>query len=203
MERINHHKIRVNGIDMHYAEIAGSTATGSGGPLILFLHGFPECWYTWRHQMTFMASQGYRVIAPDHRGFADSTGAPTDDSTKFTTLHIVGDIVELLNTVAADQDKVFVVGHDWGAAIAWALCLYRPDKVRALVNMSVAFSPRNPKRKPLDTFRAIYGNDYYVLRFQVILVSINPKFTPFFDRYNLFVYNTLYIFLFLFYSCVL
>lgn len=160
MEGIDHKTtIRVNGIDMHVVEMGS-------GPLILFLHGFPECWFTWRHQMSFMASHGYRVVAPDLRGFADTTGAPTDDSTKFTTLRVVGDIVELLNTIATDEDKVFVVGHDWGAVIAWALCLYRPDKVKALVNMSVVFSPRNPNRKPLDTLRAVYGNDYYVSRFQ-------------------------------------
>ncbi|CAI9274924.1 unnamed protein product [Lactuca saligna] len=64
------------------------------------------------------------------------------------------------------EDKVFVVGHDWGAMIAWALCLYRPDKVKALVNMSVPFSPRNPKFKPIDGLRALYGNDYYIIRFQ-------------------------------------
>jgi len=65
-----------------------------------------------------------------------------------------------------EEEKVFVVGHDWGANIAWALCLYRPDKIKALVNLSVVFSPRNPKFRPVDALRRIYGDDYYMVRFQ-------------------------------------
>jgi pimeloyl-ACP methyl ester carboxylesterase len=63
--------------------------------------------------------------------------------------------------------KVFLVGHDWGAIVSWNLCLLRPDRVRALVNLSVAFMPRNPSIKPVDYFRRAYGDDYYVCRFQV------------------------------------
>lgn len=159
MEGIQHKTVSVNGINMHIAELGK-------GPMILFIHGFPELWYTWRHQMVYMAAHGYRAVAPDLRGFGETTGAPTDDATKFTTLHVVGDLVELINAIAPDQDKVFVVGHDWGAVIAWALCLYRPDKVKALVNMSQAFTPRNPKLKPIETLRAVYGDDYYIIRFQ-------------------------------------
>nr|XP_027120130.1 epoxide hydrolase A-like [Coffea arabica] len=159
MEKIEHKNVEVNGINMHVAEIGQ-------GPVVLFLHGFPECWYTWRHQMSFMASHGHRAVTPDLRGFGGTTGAPIDDPGKFTTLHVVGDIIELLKIVAPDEDKVFLVGHDWGAVMAWALCLYRPDKVKALFNMSVSFSPRNPKRKPLETLRAVCGPDYYVCRFQ-------------------------------------
>lgn len=116
--------------------------------------------------MVYMSSHGYRAVAPDLRGFGATTGAPTDDPTKFTTLHVVGDIVALLEAIAGDEDRVFVVGHDWGAMIAWALCTYRPDKVKALVNMSVVFTPRNPNRKPLQTLRTFYGDHYYVCRFQ-------------------------------------
>lgn len=159
MENVEHKTVAVNGINMHVAELGQ-------GPVVLFLHGFPELWYTWRHQMLYLASHGYRAVAPDLRGFGDTTGAPTSDATKFTSLHVVGDLVALIDAVTADQDKVFVVGHDWGANIAWALCLYRPDKVKALVNMSVAFPPRNPKFRPVDALRHIYGDDYYMVRFQ-------------------------------------
>nr|GMD60408.1 bifunctional epoxide hydrolase 2-like isoform X1 [Ipomoea batatas] len=153
-------------------------AQAGQGPVVLFLHGFPECWYTWRHQMCFLASQGYRAVAPDLRGYGETTGAPNDDPSKFTSLHVVGDLVALISAVAAeDEEKVFVVGHDWGAMMAWALCLYRPDKVKALVNMSVCFTPRNPKAKPLQTLRAVYGDDYYICRFQKNSVNtqINKK----------------------------
>lgn len=69
--------------------------------------------------------------------------------------------------VLALRVQVFVVGHDWGAIVSWNLCLLRPDRVRALVNLSVAFSPRSPGVKPIEYFRAAYGDDYYVCRFQV------------------------------------
>ncbi|CAL5413091.1 unnamed protein product [Camellia sinensis] len=158
MEGIEHKTVSVNGLNMHIAEMGR-------GPVVLFIHGFPELWYTWRHQIVYMAAQGYRAIAPDLRGFGDTTGAPLGASA-YTNLHVVGDLVALLDAVAQDQDKVFVVGHDWGAIIAWALCLYRPDKVKALVNMSVVFTRRSPKWKPLAALRAAYGNDYYICRFQ-------------------------------------
>ncbi|KAH0730491.1 hypothetical protein KY290_001497 [Solanum tuberosum] len=157
--QVEHKTVAVNGINMHFVEIGE-------GPIVLFIHGFPECWYSWRHQMSFMAKQGYRAVAPDLRGYGDTTGAPNDDPSKFTTLDIVGDLVELLNNIAPQEEKVFVVGHDWGAVVSWALCLYRPDKVKAFVCLSVAFNPRNPVKKPLETLRKVYGDDYYVVRFQ-------------------------------------
>ncbi|PWA65785.1 alpha/beta-Hydrolases superfamily protein [Artemisia annua] len=160
MDKIQHKMVPVNGIDMHVAELGK-------GPTVLLIHGFPELWYAWRHQIVFLATQGYHAVAPDLRGYGDTTGVATSDATKFTTLQVVGDLVALIDVVAAPgEEKVFVVGHDWGAIITWALCLYRPDKVKALVNMSVLFTPRNPKFKPLDALRALYGNDYYVIRFQ-------------------------------------
>ncbi|XP_075085549.1 epoxide hydrolase 1-like [Nicotiana tabacum] len=161
MEGVEHKTVSVNGINMHYAEIGK-------GPLVLFIHGFPECWYSWRHQMSFMANHGYRAVAPDLRGYGDTaTGVPNkDDPSNFTTLSIVGDLVELLNSIAPQEEKVFVVGHDWGAVVSWALCLYRPDKVKGFFCLSVAFNPRNPMKKPLETLRAVYGDDYYVVRFQ-------------------------------------
>nr|XP_043640301.1 epoxide hydrolase A-like [Erigeron canadensis] len=161
MEQIEHKMVAVNGINMHVAELGK-------GPTVLLIHGFPELWYTWRHQILYLASHGYRAIAPDLRGYGDTTGAPISDPAKFTTLHVVGDLVALIDAVAGpgENNKVFVVAHDWGAVMAWALCLYRPDKVKALVALSVPFSPRNPKYKPLDALQHLYGKDYYITRFQ-------------------------------------
>lgn len=156
-EDIQHKIVNVNGINMHIAE-------KGQGPLILFIHGFPLLWYSWRHQITALASLGYRAVAPDLRGYGD-TDAPAEVSS-YTCLHVVGDVIALLDAVAADQEKVFVVGHDWGALIAWYLCLFRPDRVKALVNLSVVFNPRNPKMKPLQVLKAVYGDDYYICRFQ-------------------------------------
>lgn len=155
---IEHRTIHVNGINMHIAEKGDKEA-----PVVLFIHGFPDLWYSWRQQIFDLSALGYRAVAPDMRGYGD-TDAPTDASS-YTYGHIVGDLVGLIDELGAQQ--VFVVGHDWGAIVAWWLCLFRPDRVKALVNMSVAFSPRNPKMKPLDMLRAAYGDSYYIVRFQV------------------------------------
>ncbi|KAL6515963.1 hypothetical protein OROGR_019268 [Orobanche gracilis] len=155
MDKIQHKTIHTNSINIHVAEIGD-------GPAILFLHGFPELWYTWRHQMLALSSRGYRAIAPDLRGYGDSDAPPSASS--YTVFHIIGDLVGVLD--ALGLDRVFLVGHDWGAAIAWYFCLIRPDRIRALVNMSVVFQPRNPKRKPVESMRAILGDDYYICRFQ-------------------------------------
>ncbi|THF94995.1 uncharacterized protein LOC114323633 [Camellia sinensis] len=160
MEGIEHKMISVNGINMHIAE-------KGKGPMVLFLHGFPELWYSWRHQILYMAAQGYRAVAPDLRGYGDTTGPPVNDFTKFTILHVLGDIMALLDKIAPDEDKVFVVGHDWGAYIAWYLCLFRPDRVKAMVNLSVHFLPRSPTMNFVDIFRGLYGDDHYIYRFQV------------------------------------
>jgi pimeloyl-ACP methyl ester carboxylesterase len=163
----DHSFVKVNGITMHVAEKSPSVA-GNGAirpPVILFLHGFPELWYTWRHQMVALSSLGYRTIAPDLRGYGDTDAPESVDA--YTSLHVVGDLIGLIDAVVGDREKVFVVGHDWGAIIAWHLCLFRPDRVKALVNMSVVFDPWNPKRKPTSTFKAFYGDDYYICRFQV------------------------------------
>lgn len=155
MEQIQHRTLFINGINMHVAE------TGQGQP-ILFLHGFPELWYSWRNQMLSLSSHGYRSIAPDLRGYGDTDSPPSAAS--YSAFHIVGDLVALLDALGLDQ--VFLVGHDWGAVVAWYFCLLRPDRIRALVNMSVVFSPRNPNRKPIESMRAAFGDDYYICRFQ-------------------------------------
>lgn len=153
---ITHRSVTVNGITLHVAE-------KGEGPIVLLIHGFPELWYTWRHQIIALAASGYRAVAPDMRGYG-GTDAPTE-ARGYTYGHIIGDLVALMDELGAHQ--VFVVGHDWGAVIAWWLCLFRPDRVKALVNLSVAFSPRNPKFRPVDILRAAYGDDYYICRFQV------------------------------------
>ncbi|KAL6978371.1 hypothetical protein U1Q18_020039 [Sarracenia purpurea var. burkii] len=141
---------------MHVAEIGE-------GPAVLFLHGFPDLWYSWRHQMLSLSSRGYRAIAPDMRGYGDTDAPPSASS--YTVFHIAGDIVALLDALGLDQ--VFLVGHSWGAFMAWYFCLFRPDRVRALVNTSAVFNPRNPSTKPSQSLRAAFGDDYYVFRFQV------------------------------------
>lgn len=155
MEGIEHRMVSVNGIKMHVAE-------KGQGPVVLFLHGFPELWYTWRHQIIAMASHGYHAVAPDLRGYSDSE-APAS-FTSYTCLHVVGDLIALIDCLGAD--KVFLVGHDWGAQIGWYMCLFRPDRVKAYVSLTVPFRPRNPKIRPIEGMRAFFGDDYYMCRFQ-------------------------------------
>ncbi|KAE8732366.1 putative Cytochrome P450, family 94, subfamily D, polypeptide 1 [Hibiscus syriacus] len=113
MEGIQHKTVSVNGINMHVAE-------KGEGPLILFLYGFPDLWCSWRHQITALAALGYRALAPDLCGY-DRTDAPVSIS-DYTCFQVVGDLIALLDAVAPPEkeDKVFIVGHDWGAIIAWS-----------------------------------------------------------------------------------
>ncbi|KAH9689514.1 AB hydrolase-1 domain-containing protein [Citrus sinensis] len=156
MEEIKHGMVGVNGIRMHIAE-------KGEGPVVLFLHGFPELWYTWRRQILALSSLGYRAIAPDLRGYGD-TEAPSSISS-YSCHHIVGDLVALINSLGVEQ--VFVVAHDWGAIIAWYLCLFCPERVKAFVCLSVPFLPRNPNIKPVESMRALFGDDYCICRFQI------------------------------------
>ncbi|XP_038905064.1 epoxide hydrolase A-like [Benincasa hispida] len=155
MNKIQHSTIPTNGINIHVASIGS-------GPAVLFLHGFPELWYSWRHQLLFLASKGFRAIAPDLRGFGDSDVLPSPSS--YTPHHIVGDLIGLLDHLGIDQ--VFLVGHDWGAMMAWYFCLFRPDRVKALVNLSVHYTPRNPSISPLAGVRLLLGDNFYFCKFQ-------------------------------------
>ncbi|CAN1814595.1 Epoxide hydrolase A [Linum perenne] len=172
MEKIEHTTISANGINIHVASTGDNTNTTRA---ILFLHGFPQLWYTWRHQLVSLSSLGYRCIAPDLRGYGD-TDAPSS-AAAYTSFHVVGDLVALLDALEIERvflvghdslgiEKVMLVGHDWGAIIAWHFCLFRPDRITALVNTSVPFMPRHPKMSFLGGLRAAFGDDFYMCRFQ-------------------------------------
>jgi pimeloyl-ACP methyl ester carboxylesterase len=122
--------IQANGITMRYAE-AGQ------GPLVLFCHGWPESWYSWRHQIKAVSAAGFRAVAPDMRGFG-GTDAP-EAIEKYTQFHMIGDMVELVKQLGATS--TVIVGHDWGAPIAWGSAMLRPDIFRAVVGMSVPYTP--------------------------------------------------------------
>jgi pimeloyl-ACP methyl ester carboxylesterase len=127
-----HRTIDTNGISMHIAE-AGS------GPLVLLCHGFPESWYSWRHQLEALADAGYHAVAPDMRGYG-KTDQPHDID-RYTLLHIVGDLVGAVSALGYNQAGV--VGHDWGATVAWHAALLRPDIFKVIAALGVPFRPRN------------------------------------------------------------
>ena len=122
MTDIVHRTVDANGIKIHYAE-AGA------GPLVILCHGWPESWYSWRHQLSALAEAGYRAVAPDMRGYGQ-TDRP-EQVEKYTMLHLVGDMVGLLDALGGGQ--AVIAGHDWGAPVAWNSALLRPDRFRAVI----------------------------------------------------------------------
>jgi pimeloyl-ACP methyl ester carboxylesterase len=151
---ITHRQVESNGIHMHIAE-AGS------GPLVILLHGFPEGWYSWRHQLLALADAGFHAVAPDQRGYG-LTDAPHDIAA-YAMMQLVGDVVGLV--AALNETRAIVVGHDWGAPVAWTTALFRPDLVRGVVGLSVPFRPRG-SRPPLEVFRKVLGERFYQVYFQ-------------------------------------
>src|SRR5579863_8070402 len=130
---VMHRTIAANGIRMHVAE-------QGNGPAVLLCHGFPELWYSWRHQLAALASAGFRAIAPDMRGYGQTERPDAVD--QYTLLHLVGDMVGLLDALKIEQ--AVIAGHDWGAPVAWNAALLRPDRFRAVIALSVPFRPRSP-----------------------------------------------------------
>jgi pimeloyl-ACP methyl ester carboxylesterase len=133
MDNFQHRFIETNGIRMHVAE-AGV------GPLVVLCHGFPESWYSWRHQLRAFAEAGFHAVAPDMRGYGQTEAPEAID--KYTLLHLTGDIVGLIN--ALGETKAVVAGHDWGAPVAWHAALVRPDLFRGVIGLSVPYRPRSP-----------------------------------------------------------
>jgi epoxide hydrolase A/B len=136
-------------------------AEQGSGPLVLLCHGFPESWYSWRHQLGALAAAGYHAVAPDMRGYGKSDRPEAID--QYTIFHLVGDLVGVLD--ALDARSAVVVGHDVGASLAWQAAQMRPDRVRAVVGLSVPFRPRASVR-PTSTMPRTPDAEFYVLYFQ-------------------------------------
>jgi len=151
---VEHRFVTAGDLRLHIAE-------QGGGPLVVLLHGFPECWYTWRHQFAPLAEAGHHVVAPDQRGFARSD-RPTEVEA-YTILHLVGDVIGLIH--ALGERQAVLVGHDLGCQVAWATALMRPDVVRGVVGLSVPPRPRGPV-PPLKAMRERFGGQFYWNYFQ-------------------------------------
>ncbi len=130
MIEVEHNTIQGNGINIHYV-------SKGEGPLVVFCHGWPESWYSWRHQIPAVADAGFRAIAMSMRGYG-GTDAPQDVGA-YTINHLVGDVVAVVN--ALGEEDAVVVGHDWGAPVAWYSALMRPDMFQAVAALSVPFIP--------------------------------------------------------------
>ena len=154
-----HRTVPLNGISFHIAE-------QGQGPLALLCHGWPECWYSWRHQLRALSEAGFHAVAPDMRGFGQ-TDAPEDVSA-YTIVHNVGDMVQLVSTLGEKQ--AIIIGHDWGAPVAWTSALLRPDIFRAVVAMSVPYLVRSPVA-PLKALRDAGTTNFYWQYFQTTGVA--------------------------------
>jgi pimeloyl-ACP methyl ester carboxylesterase len=149
------HIVQIGGTRVHYVE-AGA------GPLVLLIHGFPESWYSWRHQLPALADAGYRAVAIDVRGYGRSSKpAAVED---YRMVRLVADNVGLVSALGGE--RAVIVGHDWGAPIAWTSALLRPDVFTAVAGLSVPYSPPS-ERRPLEVMRTIAGDEeFYIEYFQ-------------------------------------
>jgi pimeloyl-ACP methyl ester carboxylesterase len=185
--RMRHGTVATAGQRLHVV-IAGE------GPLVLLAHGFPELGHSWRHQIEPLAAAGYQVVVPDMRGYGGSTAPAEID--EYTILHLVGDMVGLVR--ALGEEQAHIVGHDWGAAVAWHAALLRPEVFPTVVGVSVPFQPRNADRRPIPSLIEIGQRkqlgEFYMVRFQepglaeaefeadidrTLLLMAHSRFTPF------------------------
>ena len=153
---LDRHRGKGAGVQLH-VRVAGPT----DGPLVVLLHGFPEFWYGWRHQIAPLAEAGYRVLIPDQRGY-NRSDAPAEIAAYDLDL-LTADITRLID--AAGRDRAHVVGHDWGAMVAWTLAMSRPERVRRLGILNVP----HPRvfRRTLRTNPAQLLRSTYALFFQL------------------------------------
>jgi soluble epoxide hydrolase/lipid-phosphate phosphatase len=150
-----HHQLEgVNGLSMHVAE-------QGEGPAIVLSHGWPELWYSWRHQIPVLAEAGYRVLAPDQRGYGGTT-AP-EEIEAYTQRDFCEDLVALLDRLEIEQ-AVFV-GHDWGGAVVWNMALHFPERVRAVAGVNTPFGGQ-PPLPMLESLAAKPGMFDYQFYFQ-------------------------------------
>jgi pimeloyl-ACP methyl ester carboxylesterase len=127
----------------------------------VLLHGFPELGYSWRHQIGALADAGYRVLAPDMRGFGLSDSPAEVEA--YATDVLARDVLALLDDAGADTGVV--IGHDWGSDVAWKTAWMHPERISAVAGLSVPFAPRAPA-PPIEILRANLGEDFYIVWFQ-------------------------------------
>jgi pimeloyl-ACP methyl ester carboxylesterase len=155
---VAHEQVAANGIELHVA-VAGPA---DGAPVVL-CHGFPELWYSWRHQLGPLAQAGYRVFAPDLRGYGSSS-APRDVA-DYGSDRLTGDLCGLLDHYG--HERAAFCGHDWGAMVVWELGRLHPERVSSICNMSVPYSQASGR--PTEIFEHVFGDRFfYMLYFQEV-----------------------------------
>jgi len=137
-------------------DISLDVATKGSGPLIVFVHGWPELWYSWRHQIDHVAARGYTAAALNVRGYGDSSNPPEVE--RYTLRELAGDVAAVIE--ALGDGPAVVVGHDWGAPIGWNTARLLPDTVRAVMGMSVPYIPVGPV-STIDLFRRLFQDRFF------------------------------------------
>ncbi|XP_022845670.1 uncharacterized protein LOC111368578 [Olea europaea var. sylvestris] len=152
MDEIEHKYVQANGLKLHVAEIGSESS-----PVVVFLHGFPEIWYSWRHQMIAVAKAGFRAMAPDYRGYGLSDPPPQPEKTTF--LDLISDLLAILD--ALNISKVFLVSKDFGSAVVSIFVLLHQERVSGFVTLGVPFRP--PR---LPTHHKLLPEGFYISRWQ-------------------------------------
>ncbi|MFJ2221652.1 alpha/beta fold hydrolase [Streptomyces anulatus] len=148
--------IPVNGVEL---EVFEAGRENKGKPIVL-CHGWPEHAYSWRHLMPVLVEAGYHVIAPNQRGFGNSSRPA--EVTDYDIEHLSGDLVALLDHYGYD-DATFV-GHDWGAFVVWSLALLHPDRVNKVINLSLPYQVRG-ETPWIEVMEQFLGGDFYFVHF--------------------------------------
>lgn len=133
---VNFRFIETNGIRMRVA------VAGESGPLIILVHGWPESWYSWRNQIRILADAGYRVVTPDNRGYGATETPPNVED--YSIEQLAADMVGIID--AYGEEQAIIMGHDWGALIAWNSVLLHPERFSAIAAMSVPFGTARAAR---------------------------------------------------------
>ncbi|KAD3338284.1 hypothetical protein R6Q59_027037 [Mikania micrantha] len=160
MDQISHRFLHVNGLKLHVAEVGSDSS-----PAVIFLHGFPEIWYTWRHQMIAVANAGFRAIAPDYRGYGLSD--PPAVPSKASYDDFVYDIASILESLSVS--KVFVIAKDFGAWVAYSFVLLHQEKIAGIVTLGMAFMPPAAYKHDLAIPKGFYVQRWQVHRLSVLL----------------------------------
>lgn len=151
--------VDTNGIKMAVYE----DGPKDGVPVVLS-HGWPELAYSWRHQIPALAKAGFRVIAPDQRGYGNTGGPKGEENISLYDIeHLTGDLIGLLD--ALEIDKAVFCGHDWGGMVVWQAALLHPDRMLGVIGVNTPFIPRSPV-DPIMAMRMLFGEDMYIVYFQ-------------------------------------
>ena len=146
-------------------DIEINTYIDGEGPLVIMVHGWPESWYSWRHQIQPITELGYKVIAIDVRGYGNSSKPPEVE--KYDMPSLIGDIVNIIDKENVEQ--AILIGHDWGAPICWNTAALFPKKIRAIIGLSVPHSRRG-KISNIELWRQLYKDRFF---YQIYFCNAN------------------------------